>query len=312
MKRVAAIGECMIELRHSDAQTLKLGFGGDTLNTAVYLARAGRAADIHVDYITALGDDAYSQGMVDAWREEGLGVDLVARLPGRLPGLYIIRTDERGERSFTYFRSAAAARDMLSGGRDARLAERLTGYACLYLSGITLSILDDGQRHSLMEILDRLRAGGTQIAFDSNYRPAGWPRIEEARMWMNEAFRRCDIALPTLDDEQRLFGDGDADACLARLRETGVREIVLKLGGEGSLVWSAGKSTASRIAPMTVAKIVDTTAAGDSFNAGYLYGRLTGQDPVAAATIGSRLAAVKVQHPGAIIPRGAMPELAAI
>jgi 2-dehydro-3-deoxygluconokinase len=309
MKRVATIGECMIELRHTDSQTLKAGFGGDTLNTAVYLARAGRDADVRVDYISALGDDAYSQGMVDAWREEGIGVDLVVRLPGRLPGLYIIRTDERGERSFTYFRSAAAARDMLRDGRDARLTERLAGYACLYLSGITLSILDDGQRHALMTILDRLRAGGTQVAFDSNYRPAGWPRIEEARRWMNEAIGRCDIALPTLDDEQRLFGDADADTCLARLRETGVREIVLKLGAEGSMIWSAGASTASRIAPMRVAKIVDTTAAGDSFNAGYLYGRLMGQDPVAAATIGSRLAAVKVQHPGAIIPRGAMPDL---
>jgi 2-dehydro-3-deoxygluconokinase len=309
MKRVAAIGECMIELRHTGAQTLKLGFGGDTLNTAVYLARAGRDADIRVDYVTALGDDPYSQGMVDAWQGESVGTDLVARLPGRLPGLYIIRTDERGERSFTYFRSAAAARDMLRAGRDARLAERLAGYACLYLSGITLSILDDGQRQALMNVLDRLRAGGTRVAFDSNYRPAGWPRIDDARKWMNEAFRRCDIALPTLDDEQRLFGDAAADACLARLRGTGVREIVLKQGGEGSLIWSAGASTATRIAPMTVAKIIDTTAAGDSFNAGYLYGRLTGKDPPSAAAIGSRLAAVKIQHPGAIFPRSAMPKL---
>ena len=312
MKRVATIGECMIELRHTDAQTLKVGFGGDTLNTAVYLARVGRDAGIRVDYITALGDDRYSQGMLDGWREEGVGTDFVARLPGRLPGLYIIRTDERGERSFTYFRSAAAARDMLRDGRDAKLAERLAGHACLYLSGITLSILDDGQRQSLMDILDRLRAGGTQVAFDSNYRPVGWPRIDDARKWMNEAFRRCDIALPTLDDEQRLFGDGDAHACLARLRGIGVREIVLKLGSEGSLIWSAGDSTASRVAPMTVSKIVDTTAAGDSFNAGYLYGRLTGKEPAAAAAIGNRLAAVKVQHPGAIIPRSAMPKLEAI
>jgi len=298
----------MIELRHTDAQTLKLAFGGDTLNTAVYLARAGRDADIHVDYITALGEDSYSQGMLDAWREEGIGTDLVVRLPGRLPGLYIIRTDERGERSFIYFRSAAAARDMLRDGRDARLAERLAGYACLYLSGITLSILDDDQRQSLMVILDRLRTGGTQVAFDSNYRPAGWPRVDDARRWMTEAFRRCDIALPTLDDEQRLFGDGDADTCLARLRGIGVREVVLKRGGEGCVVWSTG-SAAAQIAPAKVERIVDTTAAGDSFNAGYLYARLTGRDPAAAAVMGNRLAAIKIQHPGAIAPRSAMPKL---
>jgi 2-dehydro-3-deoxygluconokinase len=310
MKRVATIGECMIELRHADAQTLKLGFGGDTLNTAVYLARAGRGAGIRVDYITALGDDPYSQRMIAGWREEGVGTDLVARLPGRLPGLYIIRTDERGERSFTYFRSAAAARDMLREGRDARLTERLAGYACLYLSGVTLSILDDTQRQSLMAILDHLRAEGTQIAFDSNYRPVGWPSIDDARKWMSEAFGRCDIALPTLDDEQRLFGDADADVCLARLRGLGVREVVLKLGSEGCVISAAG--TASRIAPSKVGQIVDTTAAGDSFNAGYLYGRLIGKDPAVSAAIGNRLAATKIQHPGAIMPRDAMPKLDAI
>jgi len=312
MKRVATIGECMIELRHIDAETLKLGFGGDTLNTAVYLARAGREAGIRVDYVTALGDDAYSQNMVEAWQEEGIGTDLVARLPRRLPGLYIIRTDERGERSFTYFRSAAAARDMLREGRDARLAERLTGYDCIYLSAITLSILDDEQRQSLMTILDGLRAGGTTIAFDSNYRPAGWPRMDEARKWMTEAWRHTDIAQPTFEDEQRLFDDRDGDACLARLRGLGVREIVLKLGSEGSMVWWEAASAPKRAAPVKVGKIVDTTAAGDSFNAGYLYGRLSGRDPAAAAALGGRLAAVKIQYRGAVMPRSAMPKLDAV
>ncbi len=309
MTRVAAIGECMIELRHADAATLRLGFGGDTLNTAVYLARVGREAGLRVDYVTALGDDVYSDDLIGAWQEEGVGTDLVARLPGRLPGLYIIRTDTRGERSFTYFRSAAAARDMLRDGRDARLIERLSGYDCLYFSGITLSILDDGQRLLLMDLLERLRGTGTRIAFDSNFRLAGWPDIAAARHWMNEALRRCDIALPTLDDEQRLFGDADAEACLARLRQLGIGEIVLKLSAEGSLVWSSGASAATHVPSVTVATVVDTTAAGDSFNAGYLFGRLIGRDPAAAAAIGSRLAAVKIQHPGAIIARDAMPDL---
>jgi 2-dehydro-3-deoxygluconokinase len=309
MTRVAAIGECMIELRHTDGDTLKLGFGGDTLNTAVYLARLGRNAGIRVDYATALGDDAYSDRMLASWREEGVGTDLVARLPGRLPGLYIIRTDARGERSFTSFRSAAAARNMLRDDRDARLAEQLAGYACVYFSGITLSILDPEQRRKLMDVLDGARGAGTLIAFDSNYRPAGWPNIEAAREWMTEAWRRCDVAMPTLDDEGRLFGDADADACIARLRRMGIDEIVLKLGAEGSLVWSADAPTPTRVPPVAVSDVVDTTAAGDSFNAGYLFGRLTGRDAAAAAGLGGRLAAIKIQHPGAIMARGAMPEL---
>jgi 2-dehydro-3-deoxygluconokinase len=307
MTRVATIGECMIELRHTDGETLRLGFGGDTLNTAVYLARLGREAGLRVDYVTALGDDPYSDGMLAAWAKEGVGTDLVARLPGRLPGLYIIRTDKSGERSFTYFRSAAAARDMLREGRDAQLAERLAGYACVYVSGITLSILDDEHRRKLMAMLDRLRGTGTRIAFDSNYRPAGWPKIEAARAWMTEAWRRCDIALPTLDDEQRLFGDADAEACVGRLRQFGMGEIVLKLSSEGSLVWSRDAPALTPVPPAHVTNVVDTTAAGDSFNAGYLYGRLTGKDPAASADLAGRLAAAKIQHPGAIMPRDAMP-----
>jgi 2-dehydro-3-deoxygluconokinase len=124
---------------------------------------------------------------------------------------------------------------------------------------------------------------------------------------MAEAWRRCDVAMPTLDDERRLFGDADADACIARLRRMGIDEIVLKLGAEGSLVWSNHAPT--RVPPVAVSDVVDTTAAGDSFNAGYLFGRLTGRDAAAAAGLGGRLAAIKIQHPGAIMARGAMPEL---
>jgi len=307
-QRVATIGECMIELRHADAQTLKIGFGGDTLNTAVYLARIGGPAGIAVDYVTALGDDRYSQDMLAAWLAEDVGTALVARLPGRLPGLYIIRTDERGERTFTYFRSAAAARDMFRDGRDREVARQLAGHACVYLSGVTLSILDGPQREMLLTLLKRLRAGGTRIAFDGNYRPAGWPRTEEARHWMTEALRICDIALPTLDDEQRLFGDADANACVARLRGLGVREMAVKLGPAGAIV-SVGDGAPMAVLPAEVARVVDTTAAGDSFNAGYLFARLTGLAPVVAASLGNQLAAVVIQHPGAIIPRDAMPDL---
>src|SRR5262249_39332093 len=299
----------MIELRHTDAQTLKIGFGGDTLNTAVYLARLGAGAGIRVDYVTAVGDDAYSEAMLAGWQAEGVGTSLVARLPGRLPGLYIIRTNAQGERSFTYFRSAAAARDLLRDGRDAALAKSLAGFACVYLSGITLSILDDPQRQLLLALLHRLREGGTRVAFDGNSRPVGWPGAEAARRWMTAILQRCDIALPTLDDEQRLFGDADADGCAARLHGLGVGEVVVKLGAAGSKVSSRGDAHPSTIPPAAVGTVVDTTAAGDSFNAGYLAAPPLRRHAGSAAGVRNRLAAAKVQHPGAIMPRDAMPDL---
>src|SRR5262245_11828525 len=295
----------MMELRHRDDETLTLSFGGDTLNTALYISRLGAAAGLRVSYLTAVGDDPYSDGMIAAWQAEGIDTSLVARLRGRLPGLYIIRTNETGERSFSYFRTAAAARDMLKDGRAESLREKVATADCIYLSAITLSILDDGQRENLMVMLETARVRGARVVFDSNYRPAGWPSTDAAIHWMTKAWRRATIGLPTLDDEQKLHGDAGPVQCAARLRNLGVTEIAVKLGERGCYVASGGK--AGEIVPaVSVANPIDTTAAGDSFNAAYIAGRMSGLDPVAAARKGNELAAIVVQHPGAIIPREAL------
>jgi 2-dehydro-3-deoxygluconokinase len=307
MIRVASMGECMIELRHRSATALDLAYGGDTLNTAVYLARLTRGRDIRIDYVSALGDDAYSDGMLAMWRDEGIATDLVARLRGRLPGLYTIRTDAQGERTFTYWRSASAARDMLCGGRAEQVAAALTGYDLLYLSGITLSILDAPQRAALIALADRVRAHGGRVAFDGNYRPIGWPDADTARAAFDQILRRVDIALPTLDDEQALFRVKDARECAERLHPRGVAEVAIKLGEAGCSLSSA-QSTGD-VPPEPVDEVVDSTAAGDSFNAGYLAARLFGRDPPAAARLGNRLAARVIAHPGAIIPAAAMADI---
>ena len=136
MIRVACIGECMIELRELPNGHLSRSYGGDTLNTAVYLARLG----VPVDYVTALGQDPWSDEMIEGWQSEGIGTRLVARLPNRLPGLYVIQTDSTGERRFSYWRDSAAARSLFDMPATPQFCEALAGYEVLYLSGITLSL----------------------------------------------------------------------------------------------------------------------------------------------------------------------------
>jgi 2-dehydro-3-deoxygluconokinase len=138
--RVVCFGECMLELQGEAFGTLRQTFGGDTLNTAVYLARCGRRAGIAVDYATALGDDSLSAGMMARWRAEGIGLSLVQRLPGRLPGLYLIEVDARGERRFSYWRDQAAARAYFEA--DTTPLEEAAGEIdALCFSGISLAIL---------------------------------------------------------------------------------------------------------------------------------------------------------------------------
>jgi 2-dehydro-3-deoxygluconokinase len=259
--RVRSIGECMIELSERDDGGLSVAYGGDTLNTAVYLARLG----VPIDYVTALGDDPWSEEMLAFWAREGVGTDLVQRLPGRLPGLYMIKLDEAGERSFYYWRSAAAAREMLKEGEPDRLAAALRQSRLLYFSGITLSILDEESRKRLLAVVARARSEGALVAFDSNYRERGWADAAAARAATQEAFRLADIALPTFDDEQALHGDADPETTARRVLALGPTEVAVKLGAAGALLGAGGALTP--IPPEKV-RAVDTTAAGDGFNAG--------------------------------------------
>ena len=291
----------MIELFDRGDGTLSLAFGGDTLNTAVYLARLG----VDVAYITALGDDPYSDAMLGFWRKEGIDTALVARLPDHLPGLYTIRTDASGERSFYYWRSAAAARALINASDSDALELTLGACDLIYLSGVTLSILDEDSLCTLFALIDGARAAGAAVAFDSNYRPRGWPNIDAARAAMVALLGRVDIALPTFDDETALHDDHDAEACVTRLHALGVREVVVKRGGEPCLVGIGQQRWIVPAEPM--AQPVDTTAAGDAFNAAYLAARLNGATPDAAARAGHRLAATVIAHRGAVIPLNAMP-----
>lgn len=294
--RVACAGECMVELRERPDGSLARRYGGDTLNTAVYLARLG----VPVDYVTALGDDPWSNEMLAGWQAEGVGTSHVHQLPGRLPGLYIIQTDTSGERRFFYWRDSAAARHMF----DHIDVAALSRYETIYLSGITLSILPDAARTILFDALSKARVRGGRVVFDTNFRPRGWPDVALARDVYGRMFALANLVLASTEDLALLFGpEGEA-----RLRkETGDAEIVLKLSEPAVRVLVDGTERLVRAEP--VADVVDTTAAGDSFAAAYLAARLAGADPEVAARAGHALAGIVVTHPGAIIPRAAMAHL---
>ncbi len=284
----------MVELRQLPDGLLQRGWGGDTLNTAVYLARLG--AD--VSYVTALGDDPWSDEMVAQWSDEGIGTSLVHRLPGRLPGLYVIQIDSGGERRFLYWRDSAAARCLF----DHLDIQALAAFDVLYLSGITLSIFDDAARAVLLGAVAEARGRGALVVFDTNFRPRGWADRALARRLYDRMFGAAHIVLASAEDLALLYGDaGEAEL----LRHAAGTEIVLKLKQPGSRLFHA--ETEWRIEAPPVDGVVDTTAAGDSFAAAYLAARLRGATPEHAARAGHGLAGVVVRHPGAIIPRSAMP-----
>jgi len=311
MVNLACMGECMIEL-NVGAEVFgatRLAFGGDSLNTAVYMRRALAAEADRVAYVTALGDDAYSAKMIEAWRLEGLDDRLVYRLPGCLPGLYAIQTDSTGERFFDYWREDAAARRLLDDGRADELADALAAFDLLYLSGITVAILWERAGPALLDLLRQLKTAGTRVAFDSNHRPRLWPDAETAAAAYRQIGELADVALPTFGDEQPLFGDADPATAAKRWLDWGAGEVVVKDGNAPALASTADGFAA--IAPAAVSRVVDTTAAGDSFNGTYLARRAQGdaiEDAVAAA---HRIAGQVITRKGAIVATDPDPALAA-
>ena len=298
--RIACIGECMIELSEQPDGSFTRRFGGDTLNTAIYLARLGEA----VDYVTALGRDPFSEAMLAAWQAEGIGTALVQRCDDALPGLYMIQTDSSGERRFSYWRDSAPVRRMFALPGMAAVEAALAGHGVIYLSGISLSLFG-ADRARLFALLDRLRAGGATVAFDTNFRPRGWPDLATARSAMADMLRRADIVLGSVEDHALLDGATETAAVITRLQACAPSaEIVVKLAEPGCVVCVAGAR--HEVATLRI-EAVDTTAAGDSFAAAYLAARRSGLDPLAAARCGHRLAKAVVCHRGAIMPREAMP-----
>jgi len=304
--RIALLGECMIELRGQMFGAMQQNFGGDTLNTAVYLARLGRNSGIDVAFATELGTDAYSDAMLTAWKKEQIDTSLVLRESGRMPGLYTIQVDESGERTFYYWRDSSAAKHYFD-GPSSPLEERIDTLDALYYSGISLAVLSPESRERLFRCAARLRARGGHVVFDNNYRARLWPGGHtEARLWYERAFAACDTALITLDDHQALLEIADRETAIRNAYAQAAAEVVVKCGSEPTLIRIAGQPPLA-VATYKVGTVVDTTGAGDSFAGGYLAARLQGLPPEAAAKCGNKLASIVIQHSGAIIPAEAMP-----
>ena len=231
--RVICVGEVMVELSRGPDNRYGLAFGGDTFNTAVYLARAG----VPAAYASAMGDDPYSDRLMALAAAEGVNTDLIMRVPGRMPGLHLIETDDKGERKFYYWRDTSPARDLFELPNWAAVAEALLSARLVYFSGVTLSLYSNTGLGRFLAALELARKQGVIVAFDGNFRPRGWKNdVARTRTVFAEALKRVDIALPTFEDEAVLWGDANPEATVNRLQAFGIGEIVVKNGSETALV----------------------------------------------------------------------------
>jgi 2-dehydro-3-deoxygluconokinase len=293
--RFLAIGECMAELSASDrVGEFKLGFAGDTFNTAWYLAKI--APELDVSYLTAVGTDAISNDMRAFMRSNGIDDRHVRQIEGHTVGLYMIQLDN-GERSFCYWRGQSAAKQLALD--PAALDHAISDADLVYFSGITLAILDIPSREALFDALRKGRSVGKKIAFDTNLRPMLWASEHEMTKTVMQAAALSDIVLPSYEDEAEWFGDEGPHATLERYAQLGVEQIVVKNSAQSVLFQDGLRRGEVVVRPASA--VVDTTAAGDSFNAGVFAGILEQNDLAAGISDGCVLAGHVVGHRGALV-----------
>lgn len=296
---ITLIGECMIELQQV-GQNLRKSFGGDTLNTAVYLSRLTVNKNVNVSYATALGQDKFSKEMMNNWKREGIDTQFVQCSEVKQPGLYVVETDDEGERSFLYWRNDSAAKYWLETA-STEFIDNLVKQDVIYLSGISLAILPPESREKLYRLLDRCNKAGGKVFFDNNYRPQLWESAEQAAENYKRLLSVTHTALLTFDDEQSVFGDACIEECIARTCDLGVQEIVIKRGGKECLIVNNEETFVVEANAIAKEKVIDTNAAGDSFAAGYMSKRLLGASSIIAAKKAHQVAGTVIQHRGAII-----------
>ncbi|EAR53862.1 Hypothetical 2-dehydro-3-deoxygluconokinase [Photobacterium sp. SKA34] len=304
---IVFFGECMVEISGSP---LTKKYGGDTLNTALYLSRLTQHTDLSVHYATGLGRDELSQNMMNSWQLEGIQTHLVERIANKLPGLYMVETDGAGERHFHYWRNDAAVKyyfqfDGLNKFEIALIDNRVDA---VYISGISIAILNDASRERLLKAINLFSNQGGKVIFDNNYRPQLWT-TEQAQHWYAKFLPFVDIALITEDDDLLVWGN--FESVQQRCLRLGCQEIVIKRGCEPCKLVHAkeGIIEESYVSAIPVPNVVDTCAAGDSFAAGYLAAHFNGESAREAADLGHRLASTVIQYSGAIIPVSAMNHL---
>lgn len=290
-KPILAYGEAMVEFnqRIGTPRQYLQGFGGDTSNFAIAAARQGAASG----YVSAVGDDHFGHDLLALWQREQVDVQHVAVQANGSTGLYFVTHDDQGHH-FHYRRAGSAASRYTVG--DLPL-QAIAAAGALHLSGISLAISESACDAGLAAMA-HARAAGVTTSLDTNLRLRLWP-LERAQAKMAEAFRLCDVCLPSWEDVSMLTGLDDRDAIVDHLLDYGVKLVAFKLGHEGCYV--ATHQERRMVAPYPV-QALDATGAGDCFGGAFMAELMAGRDPFQAARYANVAAAVSTTGYGAVDP----------
>ncbi len=286
-----SLGECLVEFSRMPIGSFHAAYAGDAFNTLFYASRLG----LRTGFISTLGNDLFTQMLEEDIKREGIDTTHLLKIADRNNGLYFIDLDEEGEYTFHFWRENSAARETLARQNIDDLVEYASRSYLFLITGVTLSILHEPNR--LVTLLSRLR-GKTRIVFDTNYRSSLWPSPKEYQNSVRKITPYIDIFLPSRHDLSAAFPDQDLNEVLAEFAENGTTVIAVKAGGDGCLLYH--DRVLKQFPAIVEEHLVDTTGAGDAFNAGFLAGLLRNESSEECCHLGQETASHALHVHGAI------------
>jgi sugar/nucleoside kinase (ribokinase family) len=255
--------------------------GGGAANTGSALGQMG----ISVGVFSKVGTDPNGVFLRSELKRSGVDVSHIVESEDESTPFTFVGIHPGGERSFIHTPGCNLSFSI----KDVNQAALLDCQVLLYQDMWVLPQLDGP---SAAQILAQAQQRGITTLLDECYGLGPNRNIFEA------ALPYCDVVLPSYDDMRVIYPDLDAARVAAHLRQCGARRVVLKLGPRGCLVSDAKGNVQL---PSIAQEILDTTGAGDCFDAGFIAGLVNGLDDVAAARIGSAAAAACIRNVGGAV-----------
>ncbi|CAA0094226.1 2-dehydro-3-deoxygluconokinase [Halioglobus japonicus] len=307
MSDIVILGEVMIELAPLNEKRYALGAAGDTYNTACTLQGLG----VDVAYVTALGSGLQADRIRTHAASHHVTLAEPDIDPLRHPGLYLISTDDAGERSFEYWRNDSAASALFKQPTTLlALLEPLKNTPYLYFTGITLALMNEASQQMLLSFLHEYRSRGGTVIFDPNFRPALWPSAAEAAAAIAQVQALTDIYLPGFEEEETLFGFASIDEAAQALLNASAREVILKNGAQTCTLIADDSIREVNIEPAR--EVLDTTGAGDTFNGAYIAARLAHIAAIDAITFAGQTATEVLQVNGGVLATAQLQQMKGI
>jgi len=287
---VLCLGEPLLEfnqIKEGNKKTYSSGYGGDTSNTAISIARQGMS----VGFISKVGKDQFGWELLELWKREKVDYSHVSIHPEAPTGIYFVTHDADGHH-FTYYRSGSAACQM--NPLDVPIDD-LSQTSFLHLSAITQAI-SLSSCETAFAAIHHARNNGVKVSYDTNLRLKLWS-LDRAKDVINRTVPMCEVILPSLEEANSLTGLVDPEEITDYYLDLGAKLVVLKQGSHGARV-SDGKDNLN--IPGHKVKAVDATGAGDTFDGAFLSEWLRRDDPFSAAEFANAAAALSTTNYGAV------------